>query len=87
MNSDHTTQYIRIAVLDNDIESQLVLSILDDRNIPYFAKSYHDTAYDGLFQVQKGWGEVRAPQESEEEILEIIRDVRNQQAPEITTLP
>jgi len=86
MKPDHTNEYIRVAVLDNAVESQLVLSILDDRDIPYFAKSYHDTAYDGLFQVQKGWGEVCAPIESKEEILEIIRDVRNKQAPEITPL-
>jgi len=69
-------EYIKIVVLDSEVESQLVCSILDDRNISYFAKSYHDTAYDGLFQVQKGWGEICAPAEYHEEILEIITDLR-----------
>ncbi len=69
-------EYIKIVVLDSAIESQLVCSILDDRGISYFTKSYHDTAYDGLFQVQKGWGEICAPAEHKEEILEIVTDLR-----------
>ena len=69
-------EYVKIVVLDSAVESQLVCSILDDRDISYFAKSYHDTAYDGLFQVQKGWGEICAPAEYKEEILEIVNDLR-----------
>jgi hypothetical protein len=69
-------EYIKIVVLDSEVESRLVCSILDDRDIPYFTKSYHDTAYDGLFQVQKGWGEICAPAEYQKEILEIISDLR-----------
>lgn len=69
-------EYVKIVVLDSAVESQLVCSILDDRNIPYFTKSYHDTAYDGLFQVQKGWGEICAPAEYKKEILEIVDDLR-----------
>jgi hypothetical protein len=84
MEPDHTIEYVKIAVLDSDVESQIVCSILDDQGIPYFARSYHDTAYDGLFQVQKGWGEVCAPAEHKDEILEIINDLRNKTAPEIT---
>lgn len=82
MEPDHTIEYVKIAVLDSDVESQIVCSILDERGIPHFARSYHDTAYDGLFQVQKGWGEVCAPQEHKDEILEIINDLRNRIAPE-----
>ncbi len=75
-NSKSEPKYVKIVVLDSTIESQLVCSILNDRNISYFTKSYHDTAYDGLFQVQKGWGEICAPAEYKEEILEIVNDLR-----------
>ena len=34
--------------------------------------SYHDTAYDGLFQGGRGWGHVEAPAEFREEILATI---------------
>jgi hypothetical protein len=40
--------------------------------------SYHDTAYDGLFQTQKGWGHVSSPSAFKQEILEILDEVRNE---------
>lgn len=68
--------YVKVATLDNEIEARLLGSILEERNIPHMLNSYHDTAYDGLFQTQKGWGDIRAPREAEQEILEILQDIR-----------
>ena len=68
--------YVKVAVLDNEIEAQLLDSILEDRDIPHLMVSYHDTAYDGLFQTQKGWGHVSAPTPFKREILEILNEVR-----------
>ena len=65
-----------IAVLENIIEAQLIESVLIEQNIPYRIRSYHDTAYDGLFQFQMGWGVVFAPLEHKQEIIEILNDIR-----------
>jgi hypothetical protein len=35
-------------------------------------RSFHDSAYDGLFQTQMGWGALVADEELEEEILKLI---------------
>ena len=71
-------KYIKVAVFENATEAQLVESILNEQNLPYRIRSFHDTAYDGLFQVQKGWGELFAPPESEAEILSILNAVRSE---------
>jgi hypothetical protein len=68
--------YVKVIVLDNEIEAQLMDSILEERDIPHLMVSYHDTAYDGLFQTQKGWGHVSAPAPFKQEILEILNEVR-----------
>ena len=68
--------FVKVAVIDNEIEALLVDSILTERGIPHEMRSYHDTAYDGLFQTQKGWGHVSAPSKWAEEIKEILSDVR-----------
>jgi len=68
--------YIKAAVLENGIEAQLLESVLQERSIPYLMKSYHDAAYDGLFQTQKGWGAVYSPARYKEEILAILQDLR-----------
>ena len=70
-------EYIKIAILENIIETQLIDSVLTEQNIPHYIRSYHDTAYDGLFQVQKGWGAIYAPSFCKEKILEILNNIRS----------
>lgn len=65
----------KIVVLENEIEAQLMDSILTEREIPHRMKSYHDTAYDGIFQVQKGWGHVEAPESYRDEIIAIQQEL------------
>ncbi len=69
--------FIKISVLENELEARLVEQVLNERSIPYAIRSYHDYAYDGIFQFQKGWGCVLAPQEYADEIIEIIEDIRS----------
>ena len=68
--------YVKAAILENDIEARLLDSVLTERKIPHLMRSYYDTAFDGLFQSQKGWGYVSAPESYEEEIREIIGELR-----------
>ena len=69
-------EYKKAATLENEIESQLLDSILNERNIPHRITSYYDTAYDGLYQTQKGWGYISAPKAYLKEIQEIISAIR-----------
>jgi hypothetical protein len=68
----------KIAVLDNEVQSELVDSVLSERGIPHLMRSYHDSAYDGLFQGQGGWGHVEAPASFREDIMAVIEDIRRQ---------
>lgn len=68
--------YLKTATLENDIEARLLSSILTERSIPHLMRSYYDTAFDGLFQAQKGWGYVSAPEPYQEEIRQIISELR-----------
>lgn len=67
--------YKKILVIDNEIVASLLATELEKRDIPYLIKSYHDSAYDGLFQFQKGWGHIEAHQSYETEINEIYNDL------------
>ncbi len=78
MNEQNEHKFIRIATLENTIEAQLLGSILDEQNIPHHVRSYHDTAFDGLFQAQKGWGVISAPPSFKEDILGIILNIRSE---------
>ena len=67
-----------ILTLNNLVEANLLESILTEKGIPHYIRSYHDPAYDGIWQEQKGWGHVEAPGEYEQTILDIYKDIRQQ---------
>jgi hypothetical protein len=73
-------EYVKVSVIENEIEARLVETILHERDIPHWLVSYHDTAYDGLFQTQKGWGDIRVPEPFLEIVRQIISDVRKDAA-------
>jgi hypothetical protein len=77
MNERNDQTFVNIATLDNIIEAQLIDSVLNEYGIPHRIRSFHDTAYDGLFQFQLGWGALWAPVSSRTEILEILNDIRS----------
>ena len=67
--------YKKIVELNNEVEAKLIESVLIERDIPHLIRSYHDSAYDGLFQAQMGWGHLEAPARYEEEIAQICNDL------------
>jgi len=68
-------EFKKILVLENEIEARLLDSVLNERNIPHRIRSYYDSAYDGIFQAQKGWGVVLAPLQYQEEVEAIYQDL------------
>ena len=69
----------RIIDLENEIIATLIESILIEREIPHILRTYHDSAYDGLWAYQQGWGFIEAPPEFRDEILKIYEEVKGQQ--------
>jgi len=66
---------VRILELTNEIEATLLDEILSDKGIPHIIRSFHDSAYDGLWQTQSSWGILEAPEENREEILKIFQEM------------
>jgi len=62
--------------LANGVEANILESLLKEEEIPHFIRSYGDPAYNGIFQLQKGWGAVEAPGEYRERVKEILKGLR-----------
>ena len=61
---------VKILMFKNQIEAMPLDEILTEKQIPHLIRSYHDSAYDGLWQLQTGWGHIEAPEEFADEILQ-----------------
>jgi hypothetical protein len=66
---------VKILVLRNAVEANLLDGILKDRDIPHLIRSYHDSAYNGLWQIQSAWGQLDAPAEFSEIIIKIYNEM------------
>ncbi len=75
----------KVAVLDNEVQAELVDSVLEERGIPHIMRSYYDSALDGIYQTPAGWGHVEAPLDSKEEVLAVIDDIKRQAAARAAT--
>ena len=71
----------QIVELENELEAQLMDQLLTERNIPHMMRSYHDSAYDGVFQ-QASWGNIEAPAGYRDIILTLLEEIRAQPAEE-----
>ncbi len=70
----------KIAVLDNEVQAELVDSVLSERDIPHIMRSYYDSALDGLYQSRAGWGHIEAPESCRDEVLAVIEEIKRQAA-------
>lgn len=69
---------VKILVFNNEFEAKLLDEILNEEKIPHLIRSYHDSAYDGLWQMQSNWGHIEAPEEYREEILEFFSQMASE---------
>jgi hypothetical protein len=68
----------KIAVLDNEVQAELVDSVLSERGVPHLMQSYHDSALDGIYQARAGWGHIEATWDCRDEILAVIEELKHQ---------
>ncbi len=54
--------WVKAGTVENRFEGDRVSQALEDAKIPFMIKSFLDTAYDGLYVPQKGWGAVMVPE-------------------------
>lgn len=65
----------KLITLDNRFQADLLTDALEKAEIPFLVREYKDTAYDGLFVTQKGWGTVMVEETSMEEAKAITREL------------
>jgi len=65
--------YVKIVVLENEVQAEAVAGLLAGEGIPHRLRSYHDSALDGVLQGTYGWGHIEAPAEYKARILELVR--------------
>jgi hypothetical protein len=50
-----TNEWIKLHIVENVFEMEVLKGAIEKEEIEYFIREYKDTAYDGLFVLQKGY--------------------------------
>lgn len=68
----------KIMQLNNQFEADMLLDVLQDRGIPVIIEEYNDQIFGETFNELKGWGTVWAEERHEEEIKQVMAEMRAQ---------
>jgi predicted amidophosphoribosyltransferase len=63
---------VKIFTLSNKFEADLITRELEKEGITVMIRNFRDTAYNGIYIPQKGWGEVRVPEKDRQRAMELI---------------
>ncbi|MGA3173526.1 MAG: DUF2007 domain-containing protein [Syntrophorhabdales bacterium] len=74
MTSD---RWINVHTVESIFEMDLLKAALDRESIEYVIKEHKDTAYDGLFILQKGYASVLVREKDEARVLTIVTRIKN----------
>jgi hypothetical protein len=69
-------QWVKAGTVENRFEGDRISQALHEAGIPFLIKSFLDTAYDGLYIPQKGWGVVMVSEKNREEAERLIGEVK-----------
>ena len=68
--------WIKAGIVENRFEGDRISQSLREAEIPFLIKSFLDTAYDGLYVPQKGWGMILVPEALVKDAERIISEIR-----------
>jgi hypothetical protein len=69
-------QWVKAGTVENRFEGDRISQALREAGIPFLIKSFLDTAYDGLYIPQKGWGVVMVSEQNKGEAEKLISEVK-----------
>lgn len=63
IESPSGSPWVFLYTLANRFEADVLSDVLEKNGVPYLVRSFVETAYDGLFVPQRGWGQILVPAE------------------------
>ena len=67
---------MKVGTVENRFEGDRISQTLEKAGIRFLIKSFLDTAYDGLYILQKGWGVVMVSEKNKEEAERLIFEIK-----------
>jgi hypothetical protein len=70
-------KWVKVHTIESIFEMDMLKDALNQEGIEYSIKEYKDTAYDGLFILQKGYATLFVKKNDEETAMAIVKSVKS----------
>jgi hypothetical protein len=67
--------FVPVKVAESAFEADRFKAALEQEGLTVMVRTFQDTAYDGIYVAQKGWGYVEVPQNEHERAARIVKDL------------
>ncbi len=68
-------EFVPVKVAENAFEADRIREALEQEGIPVLVRTFQDTAYDGIYVAQKGWGYVEVPEPEKARAEKIVAEI------------
>jgi len=68
---------VKVHTIESIFEMDMIKDALDKEGLSYSIKEHKDTAYDGLFILQKGYATLFVEEQDKEKVQTIIERIKN----------
>ena len=68
-------EFVPVKVAESAFEADRFRAGLEQEGFTVLVRTFHDTAYDGIYVAQKGWGYVEVPRKDQERAGRVVEEL------------
>ena len=67
--------FVPVKVAENAFEADRIRAGLEQEGFTVLVRTFEDTAYDGIYVAQKGWGYIEVPEDEKERAERLVEEL------------
>lgn len=67
--------FVPVKIAETPIEAERIRSFLEQEGLTVLVRTFEDTAYDGIYVAQKGWGAIEVPEDEKERAERLVEEM------------
>ncbi len=67
--------FVPVKIAESSIEADRIRALLEQEGLTVLVRTFEDSAYDGIYVAQKGWGTIEVPESERGRAERLVREM------------
>lgn len=67
--------FVPVKTVESSLEADRTRALLEQEGLTVLVRTFEDSAYDGIYVAQKGWGTIEVPESEKEKAERLVREM------------